>query len=441
MKIAPNASSLVVRQHAMTVADAEMPMASPSFDIWEEAELARSIGSGIGSVCFQAEDDICSDEEDEWGNNLLESEAREACASMIRLPDGDIHLCGPKCCHAVLQKDGDMVCPHSGMVVGFAATERTDYSTGRSTWSADPDMHGGAPVGGAWRKKIDRKAASKSAYLVSSQFDDTVMPAAKEVVKSDKPTVKRGALCVDEEPDPSAVKRARNSKKECGSVEQMHTLVTEASGIFTKLMSIKPVVDRSNKKVFDRRLINSELLFNAALRKYCKEMIASGARPSMDDVHNISLAVEAVVIEEKRKLEDSATMRAGKFGSVRFRNLVARLAVSLWLGACKTPYMDQARRGGDSFRPFCVGVYYSLKRGLTLGDGTVLVPACRGFEDALPTQRDVADNQLAKSLHASSHRGLCSIHRCIASVGTKEQHEIFLSALRLSVEFSGGKFL
>jgi len=223
----------------------------------------------------------------------------------------------------------------------------------------------------------------------------------------------------------------------------MNSLVSEASGIFTKLMSVKTVRVTTPcvpKNAVDARLLNSDALFNAALRKYLKESISRAVRPSMDEVHNISLAVETIVAEERRKLETSTTMRAGNFNSIRFRELVSRLAVSLWRGACRTPYMDQARRGGDSFRPFCVGVYYSFKRGLTLSDGTVLVPVCPGFADALPTQREVAETPMVKSLHASSHRGLCSIHRCIASVTIEEQREVFTSALRLASEFAGSKF-
>lgn len=416
-------------------------MTAADVDLWAEAEAARAFDE---VTCCPVSDDIDSDDEDEWGNNVLQQRAELATACMVRLPCGDIHLCGPGCSHSVSQRDGDMVCPYSGMVTGSSTVERTDYSTGRSTWSSDPDMQGGGPVGGAWRKKIDRVAASKQACALAMQFDDSEMPQARPQKLATRPAVKRGALCVDEVPDPDvAPKRARSSKKECDSADQMHGLVTEAAGIFTKLMSVKTkrsLGTSEPKPSIDSRLLNSDALFNAALRKYLKETIASGGRPSMDDVHNISLAVEAIVNEEKRKVEDSAAMRAGKFGSIRFRELVSRLAVALWRGACQTPYMDQARRGGDSFRPFCVGVYYSFKRGLTLGDGTVLVPPCPGFADALPTQRDVANNPTAKSLHASSHRGLCSIHRCIASVSIQEQHAVFASALRLAAEVAGSKF-
>lgn len=414
-------------------------MTALDVDLWAEADAARNFAD---TVCHPASSDIDSDEEDEWGNNILELRAQTADASMVRLPDGDIHLCGPGCPHAEPQKDGDLVCPFSGMVCGHATAERTDHSTGRSTWSVDPDMQGGAPMGGAWRKKVDRVAASKQAHCLARQFDDTVMPAAKEQ-RVFKTPAKRGALCVDEEPQSDALaKRARNSKKECETSDQMHNLITEAAGIFTKLMSVRKVRSKevASKPVVDTRLLKTDALFNAALRKYLKEMIARGARPSMDDVHNISLAVENVVTEEKRKLETSTTMRSGSFTSIRFRELVSRIAVSLWLGSCKTPYMDQARRGGDSFRPFCVGVYYSFKRGLTLSDGTPLVPACTGFADSLPTQREVAANHTAKSLHASSHRGLCSIHRCIASVDIQQQREVFRPVLRLAREFADSKF-
>lgn len=419
--------------------------------LWAMAQQAlelASVGAGLmnnhsPSAMVDGVAAVESDEEDAYGNNVLLQKARTCQDTMIRLPDGDIHLCGCDCNAAVANKDGDLVCPHSGLVVGYTPIERTDFSTGRSTWSADPDMHGGAPVGGAWRKKIDRKAASQRAHMMASTFDDTAMPRALESARSSLQPMKRGALCVDEAPpEPAGSKRSRTSRKEIESNDQLHSLIAEASSTFSKLMSIRTPLRSSkdsSKAPVDTRLLNSNILFNASLRKYLKETIARGARPNMDEIHNIALAVEEIVAEERRKSEQCKAGRAGTFASIRFRDLVSRLAVSLWISACKTPYMDQARRGGDSFRPFCCGVFYSLKRGLTIGDGSILVPAFASFADALPSQRDVASNPAAKSLHASSHRGMCSIHRCISSVGVKEQRMVFADTINIAREFLARK--
>ena len=223
--------------------------------------------------------------------------------------------------------------------------------------------------------------------------------------------------------------------------DQMTNLVSEAASVYTKLMASKSSTaplssssSGSSSQNIDTRLLNASALFQSALNKYLREMNESGRQPLMDDIHNISLAVQEVVSTTQQRLKGARTAEAERFKSIRFREVVSRLAVSLWRGACQTPYMGKARRGGDSFRPFCIGVYYSLKRGLTLSDGTVLVPAFELFQHALPSAKEIASNPASKALHASSHRGLCSIHRCIASIDIETQHVIFGPALRLVSE-------
>lgn len=405
-------------------------------DLWADADAAVSINLST----YKSEDVVGSEDEDEWGNNILVQTAKSAKSTMVRLEDGDIHLCDASCPYAIMRKDGDLVCPFTSMVISHVAVERTDYSTGRSTWSADPDMQGGNSGGGVvWKKKIDKVAASKQAHALSTQIDDLVMPAAKVPQRAKSTQIKRGALCVDEKIDPNMPpKRARMSKKHIESNEQVHNMVSEAANIFNKLLSVKKTPDSCNKKPCsdstNSKLTDSNFLFDTALRKYIKESSESGRTPLMDDIHNISLMVQSIVEREKRKQKDCTTVSIAKFKTVHFREVLSRLAVSLWRGACHTPYMGKTRRGGDSFRPFCVGVFYSLKRGLTLSDGTVLVPAFSQFQNVFPTAKDISSNQATKTLHASSHRGLCSIHRCIASIDIKRQHVVFASALRLVAE-------
>lgn len=407
-------------------------------DLWAEADAAATIHL---STTHKSEDALGSDDEDEWGNNILLQTANSAKSTMIRLEDGDIHLCDASCPYAIMRKDGDLVCPFSSMVISHVAAERTDYSTGRSTWSADPDMQGGNAGGGVvWKKKIDKVQASKQAHVLSKQINDSIMPAAKMQQRVKTGQVKRGALCVDEKVDPNLPpKRARMSKKHIESNEQVHNMVSEAASIFTKLLSSKKTPDLlPNKKPCNdstnSKLTDANFLFDTALRKYIKESSESGKTPLMDDIHNISLTVQAIVEKEKRKQKDCKAISVSKFKTIHFREVVSRLAVSLWRGACHTPYMGKTRRGGDSFRPFCVGVFYSLKRGLTLSDGTVLVPAFSSFQHVFPTAKDISSNQTTKTLHASSHRGLCSIHRCIASIDIQRQHVVFAPALRLVTE-------
>jgi len=410
--------------------------------LWAECDVALALNMNAEKP------GVDSDAEDEYGNNILIREANSVDSTMIRLEDGDIHLCDSACPYATTcKKTGDLVCPFSSMVIGHAAAERTDYSTGRNTWSVDPDMNSGTngTNGMTWRKKIDNATASKQAHRISNQLDDSIMPKAKDNQKVVGIKIKRGALCVNEViDDDKSVKKMRMSKKKVESNEQVHNLVAEASAIFSKLVYVKAntigsksvIKDRPTEQV-DRRLLNAEALFHSALKKYAKEQQETRKNPCMDEIHNIAIAVQDIVHDTKRKLEAHQKFEAQRFKSIRFREVVSRLAVSLWRGICQTPYMGKARRGGDSFRPFCVGIFYSLKRGLSLSDGTVLVPSFESFQYVFPSSKQISLNPASKALHASSHRGLCSIHRCIASVDVETQHKIFSPALRLVPELMG----
>lgn len=371
-----------------------------------------------------------SDDDDSDEESATTSLQRMRC---VRLPDGDMHLCGPDCAYTIDTKDGHCVCKYTGLVVGRSHMDRTDHSTGRSTWSADPDMQCGPAHGGMpWQKKRDMMQASRTAYSYARTLDDAEMPRVQPTERAVRPATKRGALCVDEVPAAhSGPKRVRTSKKNVQSNDMLRSLHSEALRTLGELLTggstsgTRASATASDACTVDPRLLDSELLFNAALRKYMKEVMSAGGAPTVDDVHNIALAVQRVIEQEQRKQSDTHAARGGLMTDIKFRESAARLAVALWSGACQTPYLEQARRGADSFRPFCAGAFYAFKRGLTLVDGTVLVPRVAEFADALPTQRAIAADPASKSLHASSHRGLCTIHRCIASVDAPTAQKLF----------------
>ena len=399
-------------------------------------------GGALAFECTDTESDsIDSDEEDVWGCSVLSLRANDARSRIVRLPDGDVHLCDHTCQFAEPGFDssgrptGDQVCQYTGRVVCRTCEDRTDFSTGRSTWSADPDVNSGGPMGGQWRKKRDMKKCSEHAYMSATQLDDSAMPKAVEPTKSTRAPSKRGALCVDEAPPvDSGPKRMRTSKKDVGSFSTRQVLWDEASTTLNKLMGSVNVVSKNSPKgvVVDPRLLNVEVLYIAALKKYLKETLAKGGIPSLDDMHDIELAVQSVVAQEKRKQAEVDAARGGKLLSRQFQSDASRLAVLLWSAACKTPYLSKARRGADSFRPFCAGAFYALKRGLTLSDGTVLVPHIEAFAKTLPTAREISGDPASKSLHASSHRGLCTIHRCITSVDVPTARVIFADVIKLA---------
>ena len=407
-------------------------------DVWAQFDEARNcaVPDKPGNA-YEDEDD---EQEDEWGQTAAQRAHQDMRSRVVVLPDGDIHVCDECCpyaeqgCDGTGRPNGDWVCCYTGRVVMRVCEERTDLSTGRSTWSVDPDMQGGGP--GKWRKKRDMKKDSEQAYVASKDFDDTAMPQAAEV-KAVRVGTKRGALRVDEaEPEDVGPKRNRTSKKDVHSTTTRSLLLDEAATTFARLFGKHTAapMTTSKKPLVDARLLDFNLLFQAAVRKYLKEIAAKGGRPSLDDIHNVALAVDNVIADEKRKhgAEEPAA-RSNAVTGIHFRNRAARLAVALWSAACSISYLSQARRGADSFRPFCAGVFYAMKRGLALADGTILVPKIDAFTEALPSNKAIASDASLKSLHASSHRGLCTLHRCIGSAGKAEEAKrIFAESIQIS---------
>ena len=144
-------------------------------DLWAEADAAASIHL---SMTHESEDALGSDDEDEWGNNILLQTANAVKSTMIRLEDGDIHLCDASCPYAIMRKDGDLVCPFSSMVISHVAAERTDYSTGRSTWSADPDMKAETPEDTLFgkRKSTRCRRANRHTYYQNKSMTRSCQP-------------------------------------------------------------------------------------------------------------------------------------------------------------------------------------------------------------------------------------------------------------------------
>ena len=412
----------------------------PKTRCFAQADEAFALYEAEEAVC-KSEEEIGSDDEDEWGENVLTQRLADARARTVVLPDGDIHVCDSECPYTEEDvKEGICVCRFTGLIVARVHAERSDQSTGRSTWSSDPDMQSGTPIGG-WGKKRDMVGASRQAYGFAGQIDDTEMPAAPPQAAPSlleaacaRGASKRGALCVDEAPPQDAcAKRKRASRRNVEVLDMRATLLTEAERTLLDLLGKRSTSSRSSKRSqpsVDPRLLNKELLFNGALKKYLKETLATGKAPAMDDVSNIVLAVDRVIAEELAKQERVSDRLESRVYQPRFRERSTRLAVSLWAGACQTPHMQNAKRGADSFRPFCAGVFYAFKRGLTLADGTVLVPRIDAFTNALPSQKQIAADPASKSLHASSHKGLCTIHKCIGSVDTATAHQLFDDAIR-----------
>jgi hypothetical protein len=178
----------------------------------------------------------------------------------------------------------------------------------------------------------------------------------------------------------------------------------------------------------DARLQNVEFVRRLALRRYIRQCADAASSPSMDGVHNVCVAANEFVREQRRRAtapsDTGARPSAKAASSGQVRRILAKLVVALWLAACQTPHMTQGRRGGDSFRPFAAGVLYQLKRGLYLSSGVCIIPQLHELSELLPALRCPNATPAAKQLQSSSHRGICSLHKSIASMGELQGHDL-----------------
>tara|TARA_B110000093_G_C12822531_1_gene347549 strand:- start:15 stop:317 length:303 start_codon:yes stop_codon:yes gene_type:complete len=77
---------------------------------------------------------------------------------------------------------------------------------------------------------------------------------------------------------------------------------------------------------------------------------------------------------------------------------------------------------------------YSLKRGVYLEDGTCVVPELDSLAVHLPALRSTHSTPAAKQLQSSSHRGICSLHRSIASITTIDSEETIRQVQQLLID-------
>lgn len=422
-------------------------MAGPEAVQWAEMEQAMLLAQLEGGQSADSDND---DAMTDWLLGTREDALpRESARAVCRMPDGDLHLCRSDCQFLAVNEDGCMVCEISGIDYGPKAT-RSDHCTGRSTWSADPDANAcvggaaGACGGGGWRKRTDQFQASASAYLMALSFDDSEMPPAIETARV--APCKRRARCVDEAPDaPLAPKRARSQKRDSSTCEGMRTLHHDAARLFERLLATRAAQRRAARALapgteqqpVDPRLLDQRRLFEAAVRKYVREVTAKGAPPSMDALHNLAMAVHDVVRQEHAKQRHRQKQQLALVDTRAFRTTVCELIVALWHASSQTPYFKHAKRGADSFRSFAAGVLYALKRGVTTPNGALIVPPVPEFAAALPTARAIsAGDPSLKSLHAASHKGLCSLHRFIASVSAERADCVFAEPIRIAQQLT-----
>ena len=419
--------------------------------LFREAELCReeerNIFSHLDKFWERGREDDCDGDDD--------FAPRKDIPVMVTLPCGDIHVCGRgyPCKYLVPNDDRILVCMYTGVEHAPEQTsEFYDLSGGSGKRCGDPDQNCGEPMYGKWTRRVDPVAASHAAYRAAQDFDDcddVNMGAFAALLNPEavKKTTKRGALCVGEAPLPPSTRRGRFSKRNVTDHATCINLNSEAENVISKLInydrtsaykrkSEREKVERK-KPPPDPRMCDEKFVFNASVKKYIRSCMATQLAPSLDAIHNISLMAQKI---SKTAREEAVSDKGKSIRTAKFRTLCSGLIVAMWSACCNTPYMKNAKRGTDAYRPFICGCIYGFKRSIQLPDGSVLIPKCHQLAAALPVLRGTGGNAVAKTLHSSSHRGLCTISRCIASVPAEDRGAIFGGVIRSAAHFSSQTF-
>jgi len=369
------------------------------------------------------------------------------------LNDGDWHVCyRHECPHAMVDSERNVLCGLTGIVFGFNPISEHDSAwTGRSTTNGDPDTIAGTPIGG-WKPRRDALSESKKAfqlakYLSAEKVQNSL--SEKQRQQNNKHPSKRGALCVDE--SPRQVKYNRPHHRILDKTSKIEKLTVDACQVMDKLVKSRqsvanPTQNRLGEKT-DTRLQNLEFVKSIAIRRYIDRVRKTGERWDLCRIHDVLVAANEFVCnqrkaEEERKMTVSKSKEQGKSGQVsgEMKRRTVALIVSLWKAVCLTPHLEGRNGTGDSFRPFVAGVLYGCKRGLFIDCLDVeIIPAIPELTRQLPTIRCTSVSEEAKNLQSSSHRGMCTLHRSIASIQDLDENssqytaasEAFISASRV----------
>lgn len=358
---------------------------------------------------------------------------------VVRLDSGNVHVCRGFACPFLMQSsevDKTWFCQLSGRVIRHSLEAAHDSSwTGRSCGSADPDMHSGACATAAWRNKRTAFAASAAAYSRASDMTIGEVEAVDQKAATTEPRpAKRGAPCVVDVDD-SEVNMQKRAKalKRVTSLQNRDVqlrLTADAASVVTKLYTVLSTAGRTPKKhepacsiapatatIVDARLENFDFVLKMALKRYVARCRESRTPPTLTGIHDVAAAANLFVKGRQREAgerRDVCTTRRVALNG-RTIELCSSLIFSLWSVMCSTSYFVE-HQTGDSFRPFAAGVMYGLKRGVRLHNNVVVVPAIAQLALQLPALRSTTATPAARQLQQASHKGLCALHRGIASI-------------------------
>ena len=353
----------------------------------------------------------------------------------------------------------------TGRSTGSADPDMTSGACSAKVFKAKRDAFGDSARAYSKARQMAAEEASNPMDIDTFRFEsiDYSGAAASGTTRGGKErktpkVVKRGALCVDEI-DESESKNVRQAKairriNNLENREVQQRLCADASGVVRKLFSHHQKVAnaasnsassssssssssattsttttggtaRSSatantggaQQPIDPRFENFEFVFKFGLKRYVTRCMESKEPIQLNEMHDVAIAAADFVRNKRAEARQREFALRAKLlcQSSRTTELCARLVVSIWNAVCSTTYFVKSQPG-DSFRPFAAGVIYSFKRGLRLRhENRVIIPNIDVLADLLPNLKSSSGHPEARQLQASAHRGLCSLHRAIAS--------------------------
>jgi hypothetical protein len=392
-------------------------------------------------------------------NGDAEANEGEESATVCRLDDGSYHVCAGMSCPFMEQSEDSgrhYLCGKSGLYVGSHIDSKHDASwTGRSCGSADPDMASGAVKIRTWKTKRDifndsvraydrssKISIDEHAYMPPKQYDSSgnVIESEKGGTDDGQPS-KRGAPCICDIDEKAVAEHKLNKANKRANVvhnaDVRARLLAEAAHVARKLLATLEGVHAASAQppaAHDPKYENYDFVLQVGIRRHisrCKEM---NEQVKLSTIHDICITSNAFV--KQRRRDAAKRERAIKARVIatdgRTIDLCATLVVAMWSAVCLTPhFMKQI--SGDSFKPFAAGIMYALKRGVWLPSGVMIIPQLEDLSDQLPVLRSTVASATAKQLQASSHKGLCAIHKAISSIDRMSDPEKLAVGDRLSV--------
>ena len=346
--------------------------------------------------------------------------------------DPSLHVCpGSSCRFCVATVDG-MTCTVSGFT--FQRFAKHDPVAAGNVHSMDDNgvlsSQAAAPHYKHGRSTSAHKA-STSASIAAHQLGNTEEDD-EEFIKYGIAQEKTQTLRLADaraHRDPLNVnRRCRTSKRDITRVS-LAALVDESKHMFDHLMAAgDPSASRGcgvrgqRVVLYRRKRMHSDLspyidgAGRETINRYVADCRARGVHVDMSKIHEMVVAYDNQVVRDARHrlVREEFDARTKWYTTVREH--ICKLAVCLWQSAVNSPYMSTGKHTNDNFRPFVAGIFFSIKRGVTLPNGAVIVPKCLAISSVLPSTRITHQHGPTHQIHLSSHKGVCTLHKAVHSV-------------------------